>query len=384
MHVKEGEIDHPGSSHPTPPILPTQHAIIEPVSAPQAPHWEHASYDTPSRPSDDGWRPESQRSIEHRPRGRGRGRGGGPGSRGGRVRQSLPTQVHHPGPPAWNREEWHGDSESHVGPEYYSHVARSGRGIARRGSGGGGRGGHAQSERAGSLGSQGVSPGFSIGSPNDPYAHTKKTRTKPIRNADGVLIRKDGRPDMRSQSSAANLRKVHARKEGELSAHGSPTGFTPVNLHHVASTDANPPDTPSPSSNAHPDPEAPSSVQRKHTAIMGKMFPSGVDESRRQNDYAHRVFEEDRDHVARPRAHTGTHPTEENIRIKKEAVEREHAMRETRDRGHDSNVDMEDDEHTDNEQETEQTPDRFIGAQSGVQSTPTGPREVVPETQAVP
>jgi hypothetical protein len=51
--------------------------------------------------------------------------------------------------------------------------------------------------------------------PRDPYAHTKKTRTKPVRNSEGVLIRKDGRPDMRSQSSAANLRKVHARKEEE-------------------------------------------------------------------------------------------------------------------------------------------------------------------------
>lgn len=51
-------------------------------------------------------------------------------------------------------------------------------------------------------------------SSKDPYAHTKKTRQKPIRNSDGILIRKDGRPDMRSQSSAANLRKVHARKEG--------------------------------------------------------------------------------------------------------------------------------------------------------------------------
>lgn len=43
----------------------------------------------------------------------------------------------------------------------------------------------------------------------------KKTRTKPIRNAEGILIRKDGRPDMRSVSSANNLRKVHAKKEAE-------------------------------------------------------------------------------------------------------------------------------------------------------------------------
>jgi hypothetical protein len=53
----------------------------------------------------------------------------------------------------------------------------------------------------------------------------KKTRAKPFRNADGVLIRKDGRPDMRSHSSAANLRKVHARKEEERrSGGGSESG----------------------------------------------------------------------------------------------------------------------------------------------------------------
>lgn len=51
--------------------------------------------------------------------------------------------------------------------------------------------------------------------PNTPGHPTKKTRTKPIRNADGVLIRKDGRPDMRSVSSAMNLKKVHAKKEAE-------------------------------------------------------------------------------------------------------------------------------------------------------------------------
>ncbi|KAM3418655.1 hypothetical protein BST61_g4632 [Cercospora zeina] len=43
----------------------------------------------------------------------------------------------------------------------------------------------------------------------------KKSRTKPVRNAEGILIRKDGRPDMRSVSSANNLRKVHAKKEAE-------------------------------------------------------------------------------------------------------------------------------------------------------------------------
>ncbi|KAK0250147.1 hypothetical protein LTS09_014732 [Friedmanniomyces endolithicus] len=42
---------------------------------------------------------------------------------------------------------------------------------------------------------------------------SKKSRSKPTRNADGVLIRKDGRPDMRSVSSANNLRRVHAQRE---------------------------------------------------------------------------------------------------------------------------------------------------------------------------
>lgn len=49
----------------------------------------------------------------------------------------------------------------------------------------------------------------------DGGSSSKKSRTKPIRNAEGILIRKDGRPDMRSVSSANNLRKVHAKKEAE-------------------------------------------------------------------------------------------------------------------------------------------------------------------------
>ncbi|KAF4546959.1 Hypothetical protein D9617_86g041460 [Elsinoe fawcettii] len=43
----------------------------------------------------------------------------------------------------------------------------------------------------------------------------KKSRTKSKRNANGILIRKDGQSDMRSLSSAQNLRKVHAKKGKE-------------------------------------------------------------------------------------------------------------------------------------------------------------------------
>ncbi|KAK8213320.1 hypothetical protein M8818_002619 [Zalaria obscura] len=56
------------------------------------------------------------------------------------------------------------------------------------------------------------------------FGPAKKTRTKPVRNADGILIRKDGRPDMRSVSSAMNLRKVHAKKEAERLEKGGEGG----------------------------------------------------------------------------------------------------------------------------------------------------------------
>lgn len=78
---------------------------------------------------------------------------------------------------------------------------------------------HAQLDGSAGLGSAGGGPTSSAG---------KKTRTKPIRNADGVLIRKDGRPDMRSVSSANNLRKVHhvnAKKDSDA-AGGEPASPT--------------------------------------------------------------------------------------------------------------------------------------------------------------
>jgi hypothetical protein len=367
--------------HAPTPTLPSQHSISESILASQTPQSSYVPYTTQDGPSDDSWRPESQRLIEHRPRGR--GRGGGPGSRGGRGRKSLPAQIHRPGTPEWERDDWQGVSELQAGPDsYYNHVARSGRGIARRGSGGGGggRGGYTQSERAVSLGSQGVSPGFRMGSPNDPYAHTKKTRTKPIRNADGVLIRKDGRPDMRSQSSAANLRKVHARKEGDQSTQGSPTGFTPTNLHHAASVDG--PDSPSPSGDHQ---AAPSSVQRKHNAIMGKMFPSGLEESRRQNDYAHQVFEDDRDHTAHPRNqhhHQAAKAIKSAMKIKKEQSEQ------VEDSPNDGDVDMDRVEEHEQPETEQHTPDEHFhdassGEQPELQATQEMQEPMVPETQAV-
>ncbi|KAF2035747.1 hypothetical protein EK21DRAFT_53125, partial [Setomelanomma holmii] len=392
-HTPQQAYDHrdtenPASRLPAPPTLPSQQSIPESVLASQTPQSAYAPYGTQDGPSDDSWRPESQRHMEHRPRGRPRS---GPGSRGGRVRKSMPAQGHQPGTPEWEREDWQGVPESQAGPDgFYNHVARASRGIARRGSGGGGgRGGCAQSDRAASLGSQGVSLAFAMGSPNDPYAHTKKSRTKPIRNADGVLIRKDGRPDMRSQSSAANLRKAHARKEGEQSAQGSPTGVMPATLHHGPSADS--PGTPTPSGFTHPDPNATPGARQKHNEIMGKMFPAGLDESRKQHDYAHQVFEGDRDHTAHPRNqhhHVGQSAAAKTaIKIKKEQIEQNRVANSQS--PNDGDVDMDRTEGQHHAEPEEQTPGQQIEheeAQWREQPAPPAETEieqVVPETQAV-
>ncbi|KAF2270431.1 hypothetical protein CC78DRAFT_573713 [Lojkania enalia] len=336
QHIVYDQMDTDDSESRIPPhthSLPSQHSRDSiPESTLASQHAAYPPYNTQDAPSDDSWRPESQRIIEHRTP-RGRGRGGGPGSRGGRGRKSIPAQVHL-GTPEWEREDWQGIAESQTSPDgFYNHAARSGRGILRRGSGGGGGASRvsrpsSSSGRAISLGLQGVTPGIShIGLPADPYAHTKKTRTKPTRNADGILIRKDGRPDMRSQSSAANLRKVHARKEEQKSTDRS---FTPTpsisNLQHATSMDA---DTPSPTAFGPDGQNLTRSVQKKHHQIMGKMFPGGVEESRKEHDYSRKVFEHDQDHTAHPRGqhhHYHHHHHQQNaphspLEIKREQIE---------------------------------------------------------------
>ena len=166
----------------------------------------------------------------------------------------------------------------------------------RRGSGGGGARSSRPSSSSGRPinlpGLQGVTPGPGVGLPSDPYAHTKKTRTKPVRNADGILIRKDGRPDMRSQSSAANLRKVHARKEEQKAT--SDRSFTPIpigvntSLYQTPHAEAET-ETPSPTgTNASADPQ--NQIAKKHEDVMKKMFPAGYEEANRRVDHA-KVFE---------------------------------------------------------------------------------------------
>ena len=307
------EADTLGPRFSTPAhTMSSQHIVAEAVQSSQPQHPPYFPYTMEHRQLDDSCRSEGQRIIEHRPRGS--GRGGGPGSRGGRVRKSMPAQLHGTPGAEWEKDDWQSVPGSQASPDSLSnYIARAGRGgIVRRGSGGGGsRGGYASSERATSLGLQGVTAGISFGSPSDPYSSAKRTRTKPIRNADGVLIRKDGRPDMRSQSSAANLRKVHARKDGE-SSH-SPT---PTTLQYATSADA--PDTPSPSGYATgPD------ATDKHNAIMGKMFPSGLDASRKEHDYARQVFAENGEHTVHTRTHNHHSGAKTSTHVKKEQVERD-------------------------------------------------------------
>jgi hypothetical protein len=178
---------------------------------------------------------------------------------------------------------------------------------------------------------------------------------------------------MRSQSSAANLRKVHARKEGEASH--SPTGFTPTNLQYATSVDA--PDTPSPSGYT-PDPGA----TDKHNVIMGKMFPSGVDASRKQNDYTRQVFEENHDHTVHRRAHNHHTATKDLIQIKKEQVEHNHVAKPRSPKGND--VDINHDRRRIFEEQSDGSVDANTGSQAHeATTTKEGGAETIPETQEV-
>ena len=116
----------------------------------------------------------------------------------------------------------------------------------------------------------------------------KKTRTKPIRNADGVLIRKDGRPDMRSVSSAMNLKKVHAKKEAErqskeASTEGGKDDGTPQSHEgHDAGSFAGSPDGAREGEDSDMSGDEDNEVEdneeaRRHAANMRKIFPYGID-----------------------------------------------------------------------------------------------------------
>ncbi|KAI9712930.1 MAG: hypothetical protein M1828_001526 [Chrysothrix sp. TS-e1954] len=176
----------------------------------------------------------------------------------GRPRKSPPPDL---GTPAWEHESWSG---AEVGDDgYYRPLvpgAERGR-VIRRGAGGA-----------------------------DIFDHSsKRTRQKPIRNAEGVLIRKDGRPDQRSISSPMNLKKVHARKVAETgeSESESPVGASPTGVEHGESGGSAASEegaTRSPPQGNQP------TTTSEHAKIMQQMFPQGVSSDTRRMDYAGRLF----------------------------------------------------------------------------------------------
>jgi hypothetical protein len=327
----------PSRIHTPTQTLPSQpHSVSESGLGlgPQSQHSVYIPYGTQEGPLGDGWRPDSDRMIQQRPlRGRGSRGGRGPGSRGGRVRKSLPASTRPPGTPDWDKESWQGMNDGQTPPSgYYNQTPNPARTVSRRG---GMRGGYSPSDRAASIGLH--NGGMGVDSPPlDQFGQPKKSRSKPVRNADGVLIRKDGRPDMRSQSSAANLRKVHARKDEQQKEEES--GFTPSRQYTTSAAT----NTPSPGhQEASADPNISSSVQRKHNNILGRMFPNGLDASRRDNDYAHQVFNEDNDHTAhtRRRSHHSSQQTmaKRPLPIKTEQYDETH---DAVSQGSNSDVDM--------------------------------------------
>jgi len=102
-----------------------------------------------------------------------------------------------------------------------------------------------------------------------------------VRNADGVLIRKDGRPDMRSVSSAMNLRKVHAKKEAERNNGGKDEDETPPSVGAGGEESHSPRDE--------------EKEKERHRENMRKIFPHGVDAARAEERNDGKEETQDRD-----------------------------------------------------------------------------------------
>ncbi|KAK4540827.1 hypothetical protein LTR36_008904 [Oleoguttula mirabilis] len=225
--------------------------------------------------------------------GRGRGRGGGGGSRGGphHHHPPHPPHDHHDhhhhhhehhlheaekiGTPDWEKSDW---TRSQISPDgYYNPTHPQRGGLVRRS--GGAAGGPSDREHE--------YPVTPVHGQHDPFgmqvddSANKKSRTKPIRNAEGILIRKDGRPDMRSVSSANNLRKVHAKKEAERV---EMEGRTPTSARSLAPAHSNSMSdeerentrsgTPVSASAADGDDQ---DTQERHQELMSRIFPHGYD-----------------------------------------------------------------------------------------------------------
>jgi len=170
--------------------------------------------------------------------------------------------------PEWDRQSWAGSQMGSNEPAYYHGPAGSPPESARR---------DLQQPPSSTIHAEYVPGGQAPETPTPASAAfgdaSKKSRTKPVRNADGVLIRKDGRPDMRSVSSAMNLRKVHAKKEAERN-NGKEEDDTPPSVAGAAEVNG----SHSPKSEMRDnDGER---EQERHRENMRKIFPYGIDAGR--------------------------------------------------------------------------------------------------------
>lgn len=259
-------------SHPDPSHLPRQrlssgdaqapahgHFIPAPASAVSTNNYRFIT-STGQPDGQEPWRPDTDRGTTSQvPQGseggRGRGRGGGRGSRGGRGRRGgrgaaqsaaqaseVPSQEIAQAPPEWRDSNWPGRQASpngHFAGYHPFSPADVQRGVpvelaVHTGSVPPPPPPHPQLQVAvAPSGQEAEFPATPITGSADPFQGDsgKKSRTKPIRNAEGILIRKDGRPDMRSVSSANNLRKVHAKKEAERA---EMEGRTPTSARSLA------------------------------------------------------------------------------------------------------------------------------------------------------
>ncbi|KAI9662104.1 MAG: hypothetical protein M1831_002800 [Alyxoria varia] len=204
--------------------------------------------------------------------------------RSGRMRKSPPENI---GTPEWEKDSWNNkqvDEDgyyrplggvSSISPGTHDH----GR-LIRRASGGGAGGAFQYM---------------------DNLAASKKTRQKPIRNSEGILIRKDGKPDQRSISSPMNLKKVHARKMAEAET-GHPLDISnpesPVGPSPLGRSESNMEYNEGRSTSNSPAPEY-EMKEGKHVHIMRQMFPNGIDEDSDRMHHANHIFANDKDTDAR-------------------------------------------------------------------------------------
>ena len=157
----------------------------------------------------------------------------------------------------------------------------------------------------------------------------RKGRTRPIRNDEGVLIRKDGKPDRRSMTSAENLRRTMLRKQeeakdlgldsawdlrrartvsGKFAAEGSPQLVVlddeDDDSTHSSVDDALAnwakragPGSPSGLASKLDQPAVSTSNAAEptnaHSDVMRKIFPQGLSEAARSMDFASQLFRTD-------------------------------------------------------------------------------------------